>query len=247
MKLRGLLVTSLLGLLAIPLIALVLFSSPKELISGIQHQFFLDALYISFVTSISSILIVLIICTPAAWWLTQMKKVRSIASVLIDVPIILPPAVVGVGLVIAFSANGPLGAFGIEIGTTILPVMIAQIIVGAPFYLKASMNAFDQVDNETLLVARSLGASELNCFYQVALPLALPGIMHGMTLSFARIVGEFGATLIFAGNIPGKTQTLPMAIFQIYESNIGIAVEISVVMALGTIVLFAIISFLFQT
>ena len=242
MKLKGAIVTLVIGLLLVPLFALVLFSSPAKIMGGMQHRLFLSALLISFKSSITSLIIILFFCTPIAWFISQKQRLRTTLSILIDIPIILPPAVLGIGLLIAFNPASPLSRLAPEIGTNLVPVIIAQVIVGAPFYLKAGMNAFDKVSRESILVARSLGASERASFYRVALPMALPGILNAMTLCFARIVGEFGATLIFAGNIPMKTQTLPMAIFQIYDSNIDLAVAISVVLALGTVLLFAIIS-----
>lgn len=226
----------LLGLLLLPLVALVLASSPASLQQGMAHRLFAPALWLSARTTAVSLVIVVVSGTPLAWWLATARPGRArIVAALVDVPIVIPPAVVGVALLEALGRQGLLGpalaSFGITLPFTTAAVVVAQVVVSSPFYVQAATNAFRRVDPDLMAVARTLGASPPAAFVRVALPVAMPGLVGGAALAWARSVGEFGATLLFAGNFPGTTQTMPLAIYTALESDVDAAVAIAVVLA----------------
>jgi molybdate transport system permease protein len=156
---------------------------------------------------------------------------KQILDVLIQLPIVIPPAVAGVGLLMVFGRFGILGEwldiYGIQVGFTIVAVIMAQTFISAPFYIQAARTAFAGVDSSLTAVSRTLGASNIRTFFKVILPLSIPGLMTGAALSWGRALGEFGATIMFAGNLPGTTQTMPLAIYSAMESDMRIAVAIS--------------------
>jgi molybdate transport system permease protein len=227
----------LVGLLALPLIALVVAASAEDLRGALEHERFLPALTLSLRTTITSLAFVSISGTPLAWWIAKSKSPGArLASLLISLPIVIPPAVLGVSLLEAFGRNGALSPllsrFGLLIPFTEKAVVLAQIIVSAPFFVQAAAHAFRRVDPDMLLVARTLGASRVSVFLRVALPVSFPGLIVGATLAWARSLGEFGATLLFAGNRPGVTQTLPLAIYAALESDVGLAIVLSLLLLL---------------
>lgn len=226
----------LLGLLLLPLVALVLASSPASLQQGMAHRLFAPALWLSARTTVVSLVIVVVSGTPLAWWLATARPGRArIVAALVDVPIVIPPAVVGVALLEALGRQGLFGpvlaSFGITLPFSTAAVVVAQVVVSSPFYVQAATNAFRRVDPDLMAVARTLGASPPAAFVRVALPVAMPGLVGGAALAWARSVGEFGATLLFAGNFPGTTQTMPLAIYTALESDVDAAVAIAVVLA----------------
>lgn len=230
-------------LLTLPLAALALSTSPQELLQGLQSRYFAPALWLSLRTSLISLGLVVLCGTPLSWWLARSPSPWSRAlGVLVELPVVVPPAVVGVALLQTFGRRGLLGpaleALGVELAFSQAAVVVAQVVVSAPFFVQAASSAFAGVEEELLLVARTLGASRRAAFFRVALPLALPGLVAGASLSWARSLGEFGATLLFAGNLPGRTQTLPLAIFSALEGDVRAAVALSLVLAaLGALLL----------
>ncbi|NYC31426.1 molybdate transport system permease protein [Clostridium saccharobutylicum] len=144
-------------------------------------------------------------------------KCKGIIDGLFTLPLILPPTVVGFFLLLICGKNGPVGRilelFNTSLIFTWTATVIAAIVVSFPMMYRTTRSAFEQIDTNILFAARTLGLSEFKVFYKIAIPLAMPGIIGGLVLSFARAMGEFGATLMLAGNIPGKTQTMPLAIF----------------------------------
>jgi molybdate transport system permease protein len=224
-------------LLAVPLLALVFAGSPSTIQDGVAGPLFGPALRLSLGTSLISLAILMVLGTPLAWWLGRAKS-RWVpwVSTLVDVPIVLPPAVVGLALLLAFGRQGVFGAWlqsmGVTLAFSTTAVVLAQVVVAAPFYVQAAAAAFAAVDEELLLVARTLGRSPGQVFTRVALPLALPGLISGAAVAWARALGEFGATLLFAGNMSGTTQTMPLAIYQALESNVDTAVALALVLGL---------------
>lgn len=226
----------ILGLLALPILALALASSPTDLMVGIRDPLFATALRLSAVTTLLSAVIVIALGTPLAWWLAVAPPARTrMVAVLVDLPIVIPPAVVGIALLQTFGRSGLLGpwlgAVGVQVPFTSLAVVLAQVVVSSPFYIQAAAAAFRRVDPDLMIVARTLGQSRTGAFIRVALPLALPGLVGGIALAWARALGEFGATLLFAGNLPGTTQTMPLAIYTALESDVRVAVALSLVLA----------------
>jgi molybdate transport system permease protein len=227
---------ALLGLLVLPAGALLLASSPAQLLAGIRHPLFAPALWLSARTTALSLGVVVVAGTPLAWWLARSAgRVPRVVQLLVDLPIVLPPAVVGVALLQTFGRNGLLGpllvAVGWQIPFSTAAVVIAQVVVSAPFYVQSAVAAFRRVDPDLMIVARSLGQTASGAFLRVAVPVAIPGLIAGAALAWARSIGEFGATLLFAGSLPGRTRTMPLAILTALESDVSAALAISVVLA----------------
>jgi molybdate transport system permease protein len=181
-------------------------------------------LWISLATSATATLITLVAGLAAAAW---RERRAGAAMALVDgfflLPLVLPPTVVGFFLLLLFGRHGPLGKFLLKFGATVVfswpATVIAAAVVAFPLMYLTARAALEQVEPHLLQAARTLGASEWRVFIEVALPLAWPGVLAGTILSFARALGEFGATLMLAGNIPGKTETIPIAIYFAVEAN----------------------------
>jgi molybdate transport system permease protein len=231
--LGGALVTFLL----LPIVALIASTSPARLQAGLTDQIVLPALLLSMGTTGGALLIIVVGGTPLAWWLgrTRSRGARWLETAL-QLPMVIPPAVAGIALLLTFGRRGLLGTtldrFGLGVAFSAAAVVMAQVFVAAPFYLQAATAAFGRLDGSMLAVARSLGASPAQVFFRVALPLARPGLVAGAAMSWARALGEFGATLMFAGNMSGKTQTLPLAIYAALESDLRTAQALSVLLVL---------------
>lgn len=181
-------------------------------------------LWISLATSITATAITLVLGLAAAVW---RERRTGPAMALVDgiflLPLVLPPTVVGFLLLVLFGRNGPLGKLLLKLGATVVfswpATVIAASVVAFPLMYLTARAALEQVDAHFLQAARTLGASEWRVFREVTLPLAWPGVLAGTILSFARALGEFGATLMLAGNIPGKTETIPIAIYFALEAD----------------------------
>jgi molybdate transport system permease protein len=230
-------------LLSLPLAALALSASPDDLRTGVASPLFAPALALSLRTTFVSLVVAVLTGTPLAWWLaTSSSRTARAVEVVVDLPIVIPPAVIGVALLQTFGRRGllgpPLDALGVGVPFTERAVLLAQVVVSAPFFVQAAANAFRKVDLDILIVARTLGASPTRAFFRIAIPIARPGLVVGASLAWARALGEFGATLLFAGNLPGRTQTMPLAILSALESDVRVAIVFSLVLAaLGTILL----------
>ncbi|BAY35284.1 ABC transporter ATP-binding protein (plasmid) [Nostoc carneum NIES-2107] len=184
----------------------------------------LSPLWISLKTSLLATFITFFLGIAAAYWMLGYRgKAKSLIEGIFVAPLILPPTVVGFLLLIFFGKNGPVGKlmqpFDFTIVFTWYGAAIAATVVSFPLMYKTALGAFEQIDSNLLRVARTLGATESTIFWRISLPLALPGILAATTLAFARALGEFGATLMLAGNIPGQTQTIPMAIYFAVEAG----------------------------
>src|SRR5271156_6375519 len=181
-------------------------------------------LLISLATSLAATAVTLVAGLAAAAW---RQNRAGAGAALIDgifiLPLVLPPTVVGFLLLLLFGRNGPLGKLLLQFGTTVVfswpATVIAATVVSFPLMYITARAALEQVDPHLLQAARTLGASEVRIFREVALPLAWPGVLAGTILAFARALGEFGATLMLAGNIPGRTATIPIAIYFAVEAN----------------------------
>lgn len=175
-------------------------------------------LWISIKTATLSTSITFILGILVSYWMANFRgKSKGLIDGLFTLPLILPPTVVGFFLLLICGKNGPVGKIFELFNTSIIfswsATIIAAIVVSFPMMYRTSRAAFEQIDSNILFAAKTLGLSEFKIFYKIAIPMAMPGIIGGLVLSFARAVGEFGATLMLAGNIPGKTQTMPLAIF----------------------------------
>ena len=229
-------------LLLVPLVALMGSTSTSDIWAGMQNPIFMPALWLSAKTSFASLVVIVIAGTPLAWWMaTATPHQRKVVTLLVDLPIVIPPAVLGIALLQTFGRQGLLGdifqSLDIQIPFSTSAVILAQVVVAAPFYIQSATTAFRRVNPDFLWVARTLGQKPAGAFLQVALPLALPGMISGAALSWARALGEFGATLLFAGNLSETTQTMPLAIYTAMESDVRAAVAISLVLVAVAFVL----------
>jgi molybdate transport system permease protein len=163
---------------------------------------------------------------------------------LLQLPIVIPPAVAGVAMLLAFGRRGLLAGLlypeGWSVTFTTAAVVMAEVFVSAPFFVQAATSAFRRIDPKLVIVARTFGASPLRVFFRIAVPIAAPGLVAGAAMSWARALGEFGATLMFAGNVEGRTQTLPLAIYTALESELRAAQALSIVLV---VVAFALLLF----
>jgi molybdate ABC transporter permease protein len=184
----------------------------------------LSPLWISLKTSLLATLITFFLGIAAAYWMLGYRgKEKSLIEGIFVSPLILPPTVVGFLLLLLFGKNGPLGklmeALNFSVVFTWYGAAIAATVVSFPLMYRTALGAFEQIDSNLLRVARTLGVKDSTIFWRISLPLALPGVVAATTLAFARALGEFGATLMLAGNIPGQTQTIPMAIYFAVEGG----------------------------
>ena len=183
-----------------------------------------DAVRLSALTSLTSLVIIIGLGTPLAYVIARTSfRGKTILETLIDLPMILPPAVAGLALLMAFGRRGIVGQYlndaGIHIGFTTSAVVLAQVFVASPFYIRSARAAFSRIEPALEEAAADLGARPLAVLRNVTAPLAAPGLASGAVLAWARAVGEFGATIMFAGNLPRSTQTLPLAIYGRYEAG----------------------------
>ena len=221
--------------LALPIAAIFVDVSPGTLVSSLGDRSSLEALRLSLVTTSIAVVIVTLVGTPAAYLLaTRSFRGRSLLVTLIELPLVLPPAVAGIALLAALGPKGLLGGVlqsaGIALVLQMAGVVVALTFVSAPFYLRQAQVAFAAVDISLLEAARTLGASESRAFLRVAIPTALPGLIAGLALAWGRALGEFGATLMFAGSFQGVTQTAPLAIYALFADDFTGALALSAVL-----------------
>jgi molybdate transport system permease protein len=218
--LAGLATAVLLAFVLLPVLAIFLRVSPRTLVSELHSTVVLSALRVSLKTTLIALALILAVGTPTAYVLAT-KRFRGAGAliVLLELPLVLPPAVAGLGLLEAFGRFGLLGGalrgLGVEVtlGSQIA-VVLALVFVAMPFYVRLAVAAFAAIDQSLLGASRTLGAGPGATFLRVGIPLARPGLVAGAALAWARALGEFGATIIFAGSLAGKTQTLPLAIYE---------------------------------
>lgn len=219
--------------LVLPLVAIFLRILPQHGIwLTIQQPLVTEALQLSLVTSLSSLGLTALLGTPVAYVLARYRfRGIGVLDTLVDMPTVLPPTVAGVALLMTFGRQGLLGQWldmvGIRIGFTTVAVILAQSFVCAPFYIRAAQAGFQSVDGDLERVAHTLGYSPLRTFWRVTVPLALPALFSGSVMAWARALGEFGATIMFAGNLMGSTQTMPLAIYVAMESDLTAALVLS--------------------
>ncbi len=233
--------------LVFPLAALLLRAPWTTLPSLLQSGVVLDALWLSVVTSIAAMLLAALLGTPLAWMLARVSfPGHSLLRVLVAVPLVLPPVVAGVALLTAFGRQGLLGkvlfdGLGVTIPFTTLAVVLAHTFVALPFYVISVEGALRASDEEYDIVAATLGASRWTVFRRVTLPLALPGVFAGLVLGWARSLGEFGATITFAGNFRGTTQTMPLLVYQQLQGDQDAAIAVSVVLLVVSVAVLALL------
>ncbi len=232
---------------ALPLVALGWRAVESgELGDNLTSELVLDSMRLSAITSTIALLLAILFGTPLAYLLARREfPGKTVVDLLVDLPIVLPPTVAGVALLVAFGRRGVLGgeldALGIELAFTTTAVVMAQLFVSAPYYIRTVKAGFEGVSPEYEGVAATLGAGPLRVFWRVVLPLSWPSVLAGAILCWARALSELGATLVFAGSFPERTQTMPLAIIGVFDSgssvNVAIALAVILVMAAAVLLL----------
>jgi molybdate transport system permease protein len=221
--------------LALPLVALFTQVPLREVPSLLRDPAVRDAIAVTLRTNAIANVLIVAVGTPVGYLLaTRRFPGRAIAVTLVELPLVLPPAVAGIGLLAAFGAGGLLGAplndAGIVLPFSQWAVVLAVTFVASPFYVRQAITSFEAVDPALVDAARTLGATPARTFLRISLPLAASGLLAGWVLAFARGVGEFGATIVFAGNVRGETQTLTLAIYEQLDANFDLALSIGILL-----------------
>lgn len=225
----------LLFFIALPVFMLFVQTSPAQLLENLKKEQVYLAIGVSLKTTLISLFIILLSGTPVAYWLGRHQfRFKRVVDTLIDLPTLLPPSVAGVALLIAFGRRGTFGPWfesvGIQIPFTQLAVILAQVFIASPFFVRAAAIGFAGVDPEIEQAAQLDGANRWQVIRYVILPLSREALISGCVMSWSRALGEFGATMIFAGNYPGRTQTMPTAIYLGFEVDLNIALTLSVIL-----------------
>jgi molybdate transport system permease protein len=226
-----------LGFLILPIAALVTYQPIPRLIEGFATDVATEAIIVSLETNAIALLLILGLGTPFAYTLARRRfPGRNAVITLVELPLVTPPAVAGLGLLVAFGRIGllgdPLATLGIDIAFTKLAVVLALLFVAGPFYLRGAIAAFEALDENLIDVARTLGAGPLRRMLLIATPLAAGGLGAAAAVAFARGIGEFGATILFAGSLRGTTQTLPLAVYSLFDVNLDQAIAVGVLLIL---------------
>jgi molybdate transport system permease protein len=228
----GVALATTLAFLVLPVVAIFTHTAPGELINRLGDPTATDALRLSLETTSIAIAVIVAVGTPAAYLLaTRSFPGRAVVITLVELPLVLPPAVAGIALLASLGPDGILGGL---LGNTLVldtaAVVVALTFVSAPFYLRQAQSAFEAVDRSLIEASRTLGSSEAASFARVAVPVALPGLFSGLALAWARALGEFGATLMFAGSFRGITQTAPLAIYDQFPTDFPAALALSAIL-----------------
>lgn len=233
----GILIAAVTLYLALPILSLFIRISPDMFFASLHDPYVLHALCLSLFTTGITLAVVILVGTPFAYYHCRYSYPgKVVVDTLIDLPLVLPPAVAGVALLVLYGRVGLLGKYfdmlGISLAFTTLAVIMAQIFVASPFYLRQAKSLFEQLDPAYEQTARTLGASSLRTMTLVTLPMTASGLVSGAVMTFGRALGEFGATIMFAGNLPGMTQTMPLAVYVGMQGNINVGLTISILLVI---------------
>jgi len=206
-----------------------------SLLSNLREENAAKAIGLSLFTAFTTTAITVVFGTPVAYLLSQKKsRIYRVVDTLVDLPTVLPPAVAGVALLMAFGRKGIFASwltqYGISIPFTTIAVIMAQTFIAAPLFIKSAMISFSGIEKELKQAAALDGANRWQIFRYIVLPLSWMGMLSGCVMTWARALGEFGATIIFAGNFPGRTQTMPLAIYIGFEIELNVALTLSVIL-----------------
>lgn len=229
----------LLLFLGLPLLALVwrALQAGGQVLPAFQGLAIVRAITISLITTAVSVVLMLLLGTPLAYAFARFRfPLRNALTVLIEMPVVMPPVVAGLALLLAFGRRGllgaPLSALGVQLPFTPLAIIMAQVFVASPFYVRAAQVQFLSVPRELEEAAEIDGAGGLRTFLDVILPLSWRGMLAGILLSWSRALGEFGATILFAGNLPGRTQTMPLLVYSALEQDLEAAIWTGLILIL---------------
>jgi molybdate transport system permease protein len=226
-----------LAFLLLPLVAIFLRVPPGDLVAQLGSGVAVDAILVTLKTTVIAQALILVVGTPAAYLIASRNfRGRPFVITLVELPLVLPPAVAGIALLAAFGRLGLLGgtfdALGVSVSFTQAAVVLAVTYVASPFYLRLAIASFEGLDKTLLDASRTLGAGPARTFFRIALPLASRGLAAGAALSLARGIGEFGATIMFAGSLQGVTQTVSLAIYAQLDIDFDVAIALGVVLVL---------------
>jgi molybdate transport system permease protein len=221
--------------LTLPVVAIFVDVPPADLVDSLGDEAALDALRLSLETSVIALAVIVVVGTPAAWLLaTRRWPGRSLLITLVELPLVVPPAVAGIGLLAALGPDGLLGGAldeaGVRLAFETAGVVVALTFVASPFYVRQAIAGFEALDPALLDASRTLGASEARTFARVAVPVARGALGAGAALAWGRALGEFGATLMFAGSFRGVTQTAPLAIYERFATDFTSALALAAVL-----------------
>lgn len=222
-------------LLSVPVVMLFTRTSIQELLANIGLETVLQAIRVSLKTTLVSVGLILLLGTPLAYLMGRHQfRYKKVLDALIDLPLVLPPSVAGLALLMTLGRRGLVGGwlehFGVQIAFSTVAVVLAQVFIAAPFFVRSASLGFASVDVEIEQAARMDGASRWQIFQFIILPLSRFALLSGIMMSWARALGEFGATIIFAGNFPGRTQTMPIAIYLGFERDLQSALTLAVIL-----------------
>ena len=231
-----------LAFLVLPAIAVFTKVSPGTLASQLSNGVVTDALIVTLKTTLAAQLLVLVLGTPTAYVLASRRfRGRGLLVTLVELPLVLPPAVAGLGLLVAF---GRAGLIHTGIPFTQTAVVLAVAFVSSPLYVRAAIAAFEAVDQNVVAASRTLGAGRARTFFRVVMPLARAGLAAGAALALARGIGEFGATIMFAGSLQGRTQTLALAVYSEFDQDFTVALAVSALLVVVSAALLVTIKWL---
>jgi molybdate transport system permease protein len=226
-----------LAFLLLPLVAIFLRVPPGDLVAQLGSEVAVDAILVTLKTTLIAQALILVVGTPAAYLIASRSfRGRALVITLVELPLVLPPAVAGIALLAAFGRLGLLGgtfnALGVSVSFTQTAVVLAVTYVASPFYLRLAIASFEGLDRTLLDASRTLGAGPARTFFRIALPLASRGLAAGAALSLARGIGEFGATIMFAGSLQGVTQTVSLAIYAQLDLDFDVALALGAALVL---------------
>lgn len=222
-------------LILVPVLTLFTRTSLQELLANFGQEEVLQAIRVSTRTTTISVGLIILLGTPLAYLMARQEfRYKKVLDTLIDLPLVLPPSVAGLALLMTLGRRGVIGGWlddrGIEIAFTWVAVVIAQIFIASPFYVRSASLGFASIDSEIIQAAHLDGASRWQVFRYVIVPLSRFALLSGIMMSWARALGEFGATILFAGNFPGRTQTMPIAIYLGFERDLQSALTLSAIL-----------------
>lgn len=228
-------VLPLLAFFLIPIVVIFTRTTPSRILASLSDPQVYQGLAVSLKTTLISLGLILVLGTPLAFLIGRFKfKLKNLVETLVDLPTVLPPSVAGLALLLAFGRTGPIGSvlshWGITLAFTPAAVVMAQIFIASPYYIRSASIGFGSIEDEYMQAAELDGAGPWQLFRYIILPMARYALLSGGVMSWARALGEFGATIMFAGNFLGRTQTMPLAIYLGFESNLEAALTLSVIL-----------------
>lgn len=221
--------------LAVPVALLIIRTSPEAIAAELASSDTRSAIVLSLFSSTAALAITITLGTPLAYWLSHARsRIASIAETLVDLPTVLPPSVAGVALLLTLGRSGPIGAWlhaaGIDVAFTPVAVILAQLFVASPYFVRSARAGFSSVSTDLREAATIDGAVGWGLLRRVIAPASARSLGAGAAMCWSRAIGEFGATIIFAGNFPGRTQTMPLAVYLGFEMGMDRALVLSTIL-----------------